>query len=256
MMKKTFQFSLPSLSSIKFVGQLALLTSFLSFSQIANAETVAELTKSPAAEVAPTSKKQRTYSLTKPMLAQLMNSMVLVEAGSFSMGSDSPKARNREQPVKQVTIDAFYIGKHELTQDIFEEIMGWNNSFFACDKCPVNNISWFNMMLFVERLNKATGKTFSLPTEAQWVYAAKGGNKSKDYKYSGSNDINDVAWFAKNSNNKSQPVGLKKPNELGLFDMTGNLWEFCLDDMSRNTYRLTKSIILFWVIKTTYDVKP
>ena len=240
-MHKVFQFPNILLPSIMPMSQLTLLISLLSVSFVSNADNIAELTKSPATKVESTATKQRVFSLPKPMFDNLMKNMVLVEAGSFSMGTDSPKARNREQPVKQVTIDAFYIGKYELTQDIFEEIMGWNNSFFSCDKCPVNNISWFNMMLFVERLNTATGKKFNLPTEAQWAYAAKGGNKSKGYKYSGSNDINDVAWFAKNANNKSQPVGLKKPNELGLFDMTGNLWEFCLDDMSRNTYRLTKN---------------
>ncbi|KGJ97930.1 formylglycine-generating enzyme family protein [Colwellia psychrerythraea] len=236
-----FHFSKKSLFSIRVIGQLTVLISLLSFSLISNAQTIEELTKSPVTAAIDKSKKQRVFSLPNPIFDDLMKNMVLVEAGGFSMGSNSPKARNREQPVKQVTLDAFYIGKYELTQDIFEQIMGWNNSFFSCDKCPVNNISWFNMMLFIERLNSATGKTFSLPTEAQWAYAAKGGNKSKNYNYSGSNNINDVAWFAKNANNKSHAVGLKKPNELGLYDMTGNLWEFCLDDMSRNTYSLTTS---------------
>lgn len=232
-MNNFFRLSLPSLQTIV---NLSFVTGFLSVSLMSNAETIAELTMSPTAEVALTSKKQRTYSLPKPMFDELIKNMVLVEAGTFSMGSDSPKARNREQPVRQVTLDAFYIDKYELTQDLFEQIMGWNHSFFFCDKCPVNNVSWFNMMLFVERLNKATGKTFSLPTEAQWAYAAKGGNKSKNYKYSGSNNISDVAWFADNASKKSHAVGLKKPNELGLYDMTGNLWEFCLDDMSRKAY--------------------
>ncbi len=236
MHKKLYINSLPSMITI---GQLALLFCFLTLCFASNAQSSAELTKSPAAKVESTKKKPRVFSLPKPMLEQLINDMVLVESGSFAMGSDSPKARNREKPVKQVTLDAFYISKFELTQDIFEQIMGWNNSFFACNKCPVNNVSWFNMMLFVERLNSATGKTFSLPTEAQWAYAARGGNKSQHYKYSGSNNISDVAWFAENANNKSHPVGLKKPNELGLYDMTGNLWEFCLDDMSRNAYTLT-----------------
>lgn len=223
------------------IGQLTLLVSFLSVSLITNAQSIAELTESPKTKIESKVTEQRVLSLPKTMSDKLMKNMVLVEAGSFLMGSDSPEARNREKPIKQVSLDAFYISKYELTQDIFEQIMGWNNSFFFCDKCPVNNVSWFNMQLFIERLNTATGKKFSLPTEAQWAYAAKGGNKSKGYKYSGSNEINDVAWFAGNANNKSHPVGLKKPNELGLYDMTGNLWEFCLDDMSRNAYTLTGS---------------
>ena len=237
-MNKSYKFSQLSLRTILL---LSIITSFLFVSLMGNAKTIEALIKSPAAKVENKNKRQRVFSLPKPMFDGLMNNMVLVEAGTFAMGSDSPLARNREQPVRQVSLDAFYIGKYELSQELFEQIMGWNNSFFACDKCPVNNVSWFNMLLFIERLNSATGKEFSFPTEAQWAYAAKGGNKSQNYQYSGSNDINDVAWFADNAKNKSHSVGLKKPNELGLYDMTGNLWEFCLDDMSRQAYTLTES---------------
>ncbi len=237
-MNKFYIFSSPSLRAIL---QFSIITSLLFVSLVGHAKSVEALIESSADKVENKNKKQRVFSLPKPMLDELMKNMVLVEAGSFAMGSDSPLARNREKPVRQVSLDAFYIGKYELTQDLFEQIMGWNNSFFACDKCPVNNISWFNMLLFIERLNSATGKEFSLPTEAQWAYAAKGGNKSQNYRYSGSNNINDVAWFADNAKNKSHPVGLKKPNELGLYDMTGNLWEFCLDDMSRQAYTFTES---------------
>ena len=180
------------------------------------------------------------YSLSDPLHKKLLSNMVWVDGGNFEMGSDSPKARNREKPAHQVSLDGFYISKFELTQDLFQHIMGWNNSYFQCADCPVNNVSWVNMQLFIERLNIATGKKFSLPTEAQWAFAAKGGNKSKGYQFSGSNNISDVAWYSENANNKSHPVGLKKPNELGLFDMTGNLWEFCLDDMSRHVYRMPR----------------
>ena len=170
-----------SQTSLRIVFQLSLFTSLLSVGFISHAQTNEVIAESSVAEVESTTKKQRVFSLPKPMLEDLMNNMVLVEAGGFSMGSNSPKARNREQPVKQVTLDTFYIGKYELTQDIFEQIMGWNNSFFFCKQCPLNNISWFNMQLFIERLNIATGKKFSLPTEAQWAYAAKGGKKSIGY---------------------------------------------------------------------------
>lgn len=235
-MNKSYLFSL---LSIRTIFQLSLITSFLSVSLVAKTENLEAPSPLPLSEN--TVKKERTFTLPKHMFDELMNNMVLIEAGSFVMGSDSTLARKREQPVKQVSLDAFYIGKYELTQDVFEQIMGWNNSYFTCDNCPVNNISWFNIQLFIERLNLATGKKFSLPTEAQWAYAAKGGNKSQGYKYSGSNNINEVAWFADNASNKSHPVGLKKPNELGLYDMTGNLWEFCLDDMSRLAYSRTES---------------
>ena len=186
------------------------------------------------------SQTEREYSLSDPLQKKLLSNMVWVEGGSFEMGSDAVEARKRERPAHQVSLDGFYISKFELTQDLFQQIMGWNNSYFQCADCPVNNVSWFNMQLFIERLNIATGKTFSLPTEAQWAYAAKGGNKSKGFKFSGSNNIDDVAWYSENSNNKSHQVGLKKPNELGLFDMTGNLWEFCLDNMSRSVYRMPR----------------
>lgn len=232
--------------SIKQLCRLSIIATLLPLAFIAKAEKSAELLKAPVAQSEKpitnqtAAKKTVKYSLPTAMLEELMNNMVLVEAGGFAMGSDSPLSRNRERPVHHVTLDTFYIGKYELTQDLFEQIMDWNNSYFPCDKCPVNNVSWFNMQRFIERLNTATGKTFSLPTEAQWAYAARGGKKSKGYDYSGSNNINDVAWFADNSDNKSHPVGLKKPNEIGLYDMTGNLWEFCLDDMSRHAYSRTE----------------
>lgn len=228
--------------SSRTIVNLTLAISFLSISQSCFAKTQDVLALSPTAQVENTTKiNERVFSLPKVMHEKLMKNMILVEAGSFTMGSDSSLARKREQPAHQVSLDSFYISRYELTQDIFEQIMGWNNSYFACDKCAVNNISWFNMQLFIERLNKATGRKFSLPTEAQWAYAAKGGNKSKGYQYSGSNNISDVAWFADNADNKSHPVGLKQPNELGLYDMTGNLWEFCLDDMSRKAYSSTQN---------------
>ncbi|WP_198555678.1 formylglycine-generating enzyme family protein [Colwellia sp. 75C3] len=241
-MAKTSSFSVTSLRTL---FSVSLACSLLSVHMISKAETIPSLTESSAPESKNVNQKKRDLSLTKalpkPMLDELLSNMVLVEAGSFSLGSDSPLARKREQPVRPVTLDSFYISKYELTQDIFEQVMGWNYSYFQCGNCPVNNVSWFNMQLFIERLNGITGKKFSLPTEAQWAYAAKGGNKSKGFKYSGSNTLNDVAWFADNANKKSHPVGLKQPNELGLYDMTGNLWEFCLDDMSRKAYSRIES---------------
>ncbi len=184
-----------------------------------------------------TTNKDQQYSLPKVMLDKLINNMVWLEAGSFEMGSDSPEARKRERPAHQVSLDGFYISKFELTQDIFEQIMGWNNSYFPCANCPINNVSWLNMQLFIERLNIATDKQFRFPTEAEWTYAAKGGQKSKGFLYSGSNRIAEVAWYSENSDKRSHAVGQKQPNELGIYDMTGNLWEFCQDNMSRSAYK-------------------
>lgn len=152
------------------------------------------------------------------------------------MGSDADSAASRERPAHRVTVDGFYIGKTEVTQDLFEGLMGWNTSYFACARCPMNNISWLNMQLFIDRLNKTTGKRFRFPTEAEWEYAARGGNRSGSYIYSGSNTIDQVAWYAGNSKRRSHPVAQKNPNELGLYDMTGNMWEFCLDDMVQGAY--------------------
>jgi len=171
----------------------------------------------------------------KPVLspeskARLMEEMVWVEGGTFTMGSDLASASTSEKPAHKVTLSGFHIGKYEVSQELFEQVMGWNVSYFPGKGYPVNNISWWNIQLFIERLNKITGKQFRLPTEAEWEYAAKGGQRSKGYLFSGSNNIEEVAWYAGNSKQRPHPSGKKKPNELGLYDMTGNLWEFCHDE--------------------------
>ncbi len=186
--------------------------------------------------------KPATTPLTGEELSKLKASMVKVGGGQFTMGSSSDSARAREKPAHTVTLSSFYIGKTEVTQALFERIMGWNVSYYACSECPVNNVSWMNVQLFIERLNAASGLKFSLPTEAQWEYAAKGGQLSQSYLYSGSNDIDEVAWYVKNSSRKSHPVAAKRPNELGLYDMTGNLWEYCQDDLSRRVYHREQAI--------------
>lgn len=183
-----------------------------------------------------TADNSRKFTLSDTRVKQLMKDMIWVEGGSFTMGSEAPEATNREKPAHKVTLDGFFIGKTEVTQVLFEELMGWNVSYFPCEQCAINNVSWSNIQLFIQRLNKVTGKTFRLPTEAEWEYAAKGGNKSKKFRFSGSNNIEDVAWYEGNGENKSRPVALKKPNELGIYDMTGNLWEFVHDDMYRSIY--------------------
>lgn len=174
--------------------------------------------------------------LSSELQTQLLHDMIWVEGGSFEMGSSLPTAASREKPAHTVTLDSFYMGKTEVTQQLFEAIMGWNYSYFPCPNCPINNISWLNMQLFIERLNQATGKVFRLPTEAEWAYAAKGGQLSQNFLYSGSNNIDEVAWYAGNAKSRSHRVATKKPNELGLYDMTGNLWEFCHDTMKRHLY--------------------
>ena len=175
-------------------------------------------------------------ALSPESMKCLLKEMVWVEGGSFSMGSNSDKASSAERPAHKVTLAGFYMGKFEVSQELFQEVMGWDHSYFPGEGHPVNNLSWTNIQRFIDRLNGMTGKHFRLPTEAEWEYAAKGGKLSKGYRYSGSNTIDEVAWYAENSERRVHPSGKKKANELGLHDMTGNLWEFCHDDAHMRPY--------------------
>lgn len=123
----------------------------------------------------------------------------------------------------------FYIGKTEVTQRLWYAVMGTNPSKFIGDNNPVEMVSWYDCQEFVERLSRLTGRNFRLPTEKEWEYAARGGSKSRGYEYSGSNDIYRVAWYTENSNSKTHPVAQKLDNELGIYDMSGNVWEWCSD---------------------------
>ncbi len=182
------------------------------------------------------SEEQRTVILN------LIDNMVKVEGGNFLMGAQNSnaqsdnydlEARDDERPVHEVILNNYYIGRYEITQrewrTVMEYDLDWPEVYGNGDDIPAYNVSRSDAIRFLEKLSAMTRLSFQLPSEAQWEFAARGGNYSHNYRYSGSNYTDNVAWHKNNAGNMPHPVGEKQPNELGLYDMSGNLWEWCLD---------------------------
>ena len=192
-------------------------------------ETDKSVTNSSSNKSNQTSRVQRDR-----IISMAIDDMVWIDGGSFTMGATAEQgneAENDEKPTHKVTLRGFYISKYEVTQELWQAVMGQDNPsyFYGNPKLPVENVSWDDCLDFIRKLNRLTGMSFRLPTEAEWEYAARGGSRSWYYKYSGGATLSKVGWYNDNSDGSTQPVGTLSPNNLGLYDMSGNVWEWCND---------------------------
>lgn len=214
--------------------------------------TTSSASSSPSTTNNPsTSSTTTSYSLSKQTFTVngVSFTMVRVEGGTFTMGATEEQVSHlwdKEKPAHQVTLSTFSIGETEVSQELWEAVMESTPSYFKGPEHPMECVSWDDCQDFIQQLNAATGKSFRLPTEAEWEYAARGGNRSRGYKYAGSNNLDEVGWYWENSGDSRQsgewssdkltsnhcqthPVAQKQSNELGLYDMSGNVWEWCSD---------------------------
>lgn len=216
---------------------------------------IPNLTPDPTPKLTPRPKPRVTATYQNEVLrvGNVSYRMKYVSGGTFTMGatSEMKNPHNDEKPTHKVKLSSYYIGETEVTQALWKAVMGSNPSRFKGDDLPVEQVSWNDCQTFISKLNSLTGKRFRLPTEAEWEFAARGGNQSRHTQYSGSNRIDDVAWyddyneidflvFGVLPDCKTHPVKTKQPNELGIYDMSGNVSEWCQDWYgSYNSYAQT-----------------
>lgn len=189
-------------------------------------------TTKPATKPQPRAQAKRRPAAVANPLQKLAADMVYVEGGTFTMGAKADENYwdvEHAWPAHQVTVSGFYLCRYETTQALWQKVMGKNPSEYRGANHPVESVSWNDIQKFIRKLNALTGKHYRLPTEAEWEWGARGGNRSQGYRYSGSNNIDEVAWYKRNTHDRHMPVGTKRPNELGLYDMSGNVFEFCGD---------------------------